>query len=244
MKALIRGAAGTIAMVALAACSSDATLDGMGTPTRVQANPSSMFVRVGDSSVVLARLVNDRNQAIPTEFTLSSVASIMSVTYDARYRPDYTQGDTLIAPTVKTQQRYFVKGGALGSGTFTLSSSGLEKVVTVVTTPRDLGQALSKTTNIVAGDTLTVTAPAGLFFGPDAKVTFTTGNGTVVSRAADSSSIRFTVPAGASGPATVSLVGMRYAPTVPPAAYATTTPIAVPAALREAAGPAASGTAP
>lgn len=229
MKGLIRGGAGAVvAMIALAACSSDATLDGMGEPTQVQANPSSLFVRAGDSTVVLARLVNDRNQAIPTEFAVSDVGASIAVTYDAAYRPDYTKGDTLIAPAIKTQQRYFVKGTALGSGTFTLTSHGFSRVVTVVTRPANLGQALSKTTGIVAGDTLTITAPAGLFFAPTAAITFTTGTGTVVSRAADSSSIRFTPSAGANGVATVSLVGMRYAPTVPAVALATTTPITAP----------------
>lgn len=230
MKGLVRGAAGLAVMLAMTACSNDDTVDLMGPPTGVQANPSSMFVNVGDSSIVLARLINDRNQAIPTEFTVSDVGAGIVVTYDAAYRPDYTQGDTLIAPAVKTQQRYFVRGTAPGKATFKLTSNGLTSTVTVVMQPVNLGQALSKTTNVVAGDTLTVTAPANLKFSPNSAVTFAAGPAVVITnRAADSSSISFIVGPGVSGVATVTNVLQNLALTIPAKSLATTTAITVPA---------------
>lgn len=214
MKGLIRGAAGLAVLLALSACANDETIALMGPPTGVQATPAVAFTSVGDSVSVVVRLVNDRNQAVPTTFTISNVGPALTVYYDSKYRPDYTQGDTLIVPEVKPQQRYFAKGAAPGSSTFTVTSGSLSTTVTVVVQPKTLGAALNKTTGVVAGDTVTITAPAGLKFTPTSAVTFATGASAVAVRAADSSTIKMVMGPGAGGVATVTNVLLNYAPTL------------------------------
>lgn len=226
MKGLIRGAAGLAVLLATSSCANDATIDLMGPPTRITASPLSAFISAGDSVAILVRLVNDRDQAIPTEFTVASVGPALIVSYDADYRPDYTQGDTLIAPKFKTQQRYFAKGAANGKSTFTLSSGGFSTTVTVVVQPKNLGLALNKTTGLTYGDTVTITAPAGLKFTPTSAVTFTTGPSSIASRSADSTSIKVVLGPGTGGVATVTNVLLDYAPTLALRTLATTNAVA------------------
>ena len=214
MKGLIRGAAGLAVLLALSACANDETIALMGPPTGVQATPASAFTSLGDSVSVVVRLVNDRNQSVPASFVISNVGPALTVFYDTKYRPDYTQGDTLIVPEIKTQQRYFAKGAANGTSTFTLTSGSLSTTVTVVVLPKNLGAALNKTTGVVAGDTVTITAPAGLKFTPASVVTFATGPIAIASRAADSSSIKVILGPGTGGVVTVTNILMNYAPTL------------------------------
>lgn len=227
MKGIVRGVCG-LALALAAACTNDATVDVGGDFDEVKVNREALFVSIGDSSEVLARLVNDLNTSTPTTFTVSNVGTGIAVNYDATYRPDYTNGDSLVAPAVKTQQRYWVVGMANGAYEFTLSSAGASQVVRVYVTPKNLGAALSKSAGVVAGETLTITAPAGLAFSPTSAVTFTTGTAVITSRAADGSSITFLVGPGVTGPATVTLVKQTYSG-APAVSLVTTQVLAVPA---------------
>lgn len=227
MKGLIRGAAGLAVLLAMSACANDATVDLMGPPTGVQATPSKAFILKGDSVAILVRLVNDRNQAIAAQFDVANVGAGLSVAYDALYRPDYSTGNgTLQAPLVKSEQRYFAKGTGLGTSTFNLTSNGITQAVTITVSPKTLEAALNKTTGLVAGDTVTITAPAGLKFTPGSVVTLATGSVAIASRAADSSSIKFLVGPGAGGVATVTNVLRSYAPTLALLTLVTTNSIA------------------
>lgn len=215
MKGLIRGAAGLAVVLGMSACAKDETIDLMGAPTGVQATPISAFTSKGDSVAILLRLVNDRNQSIPAEFTIGSVGPALSVAYDVNYRPDYSTGDTLVPPAIKPQQRYFAKGANIGKSTFTATSGGFTTTVTVVVQPKSLeAAALSKTTGLVAGDTITITAPAGLKFTPASTVTFATGANAIASRSADSSSIKVILGPGTGGVVTITNILQDYAPTL------------------------------
>jgi hypothetical protein len=227
MKGLIRGAAGLVAVLAFSGCGTDQTIDLMGPPTGIQATPASAFTATGDSTAILLRMVNDRNQAVPTKFEISNVGAAITVAYDAKYRPDYTTGDTLGAPEIKTQQRYFAKGAAPGKATFTVTSGSLSTTVTIVVQPKNLGPALNKTSGVVAGDTVTITAPSGLKFTPASAVTFASGAIAIASRAADSSNIKVVMGPGAGGVATVTGVIQDYAPTLASKSLATTNSLAL-----------------
>ncbi|MES2125401.1 MAG: hypothetical protein V4503_12010 [Gemmatimonadota bacterium] len=232
MKGLIRGAAGLAVLLGMSACANDATVDLMGPPTGVQATPTKAFILKGDSVAVLVRLVNDRNQAISTEFAVANVGPALSVAYDADYRPDYNNPDgTLQAPAIKPEQRYFAKGAQLGTSTFDLTSNGLTTTVTVVVRPKSLEAALNKTTGLTYGDTVTITAPAGLKFTPSSAVTFATGPSSIASRSADSSSIKVVLGPGTGGVATVTNVFMTYAPTLALQSLATTNAVATTTAI-------------
>lgn len=213
MKGLIRGAAGLAIMLTVSACTTDDTIDLMGPPTGIRVNPQTAFILAGDSVAILARLTNDLDQSIPTEFVVSGTGPAITVAYDDRYRPDYTSG-TLVAPLIKPQQRYFAKGVANGTSTFTLTSNGLSTTVTIVVQPKTLGDAADLTEGLVAGDLVTLTAPAGTKFTPESAVTLTRGSISITLRSADSTTIKFLLGPGAGGFATVTNVFLDYAPTL------------------------------
>ncbi|MES2305489.1 MAG: hypothetical protein V4558_08275 [Gemmatimonadota bacterium] len=225
MKGLIRGAAGLAVVLAMSACSKDETIDLMGAPTGVQATPISAFTTKGDSVAILLRLVNDRNQSIPTEFTVGNAGPALTIHYDDKYRPDYTSGE-LVPPAVKPQQRYFALGTNNGTSTFTATAGGFTSTITVVVLPKTLEAALNKTANLVAGDTVIINAPAGLKFTPTSAVSFATGANAIASRAADSSSISVILGPGTGGIATVTNVFLNYAPTLAVKTYTTTNAVA------------------
>lgn len=227
MKGIVRGVLGLALAVGMTACTNDDTVGIGGDFNNVDVDKNALFVGVGDSTAVLVRLVNDLRASTPAAFTVSNGSGVR-VTYDATYRPDYTQGDTLIAPLVKPQQRYWVVGTGIGLNEVTFTSGGASTTIRAYVTPKNLGAALSKTTGVVAGEVLTITAPAGLKFSPTSAVTFTTGTAVITTRAADGSSISFIVGPGVTGPATVTLVQQTFSG-APAVSLVTTQVLAVPA---------------
>ena len=83
-----------------------------------------------------------------------------------------------------------------------------------LTTPVATLGALSESVGNI-GDVLTINAPLGTVFSQTSALSFTTGTAAVLSRAVDSTSIRFSVGAGVTGALTVTKVGVRNGPTVP-----------------------------
>ncbi len=229
---MVRGVAGLAVALGLAACTNDDTVNAGGDFNTVQANPASLFVSINDSTEVLVRLIDDLNRSTPTKFTVSNVGAGIVVNYDVRYRPDYTQGDTLVVPEIKPQQRYYVVGRANGLHEFTLTSGSASTVVRVYVTPDNLGAALSRTTG-VAGDLVTITAAPGTRFSTTAgalsAVTFPSGPAPIVTaRAADGSTITILVGPGVGGVATVTNVSYLFAPAAPAVTLSTTNTLTIP----------------
>ena len=119
MKKMVRGAIAILALSGLSGCVDDPLLDLNGEPTEIRANPIVMNVKQGDSSAVLLRLINNLNNGVRTNFTISGAGAGIAVHYDPLYRPEYVNGsDTLIVPEEKNQQRYFVVGTISGVAQF------------------------------------------------------------------------------------------------------------------------------
>ena len=175
-------------------------------------------MKVGDSTQVLARLINDGDNGAITSYTVGNVGSGILVHYQAGYRPYFNSTtDTLALTGDKSQQQYYVVGTAIGVYTFTLTptsvNTGISKTVTVTVVSKDLGPALSATT-ANSGDTVTITAPLTTVFSQSSVVSFATGAPVVVTaRSADSTKITFVVGPNITGPATVSKVGFLFSPT-------------------------------
>jgi len=230
MKGIVRGVVGLALALSASACTNDETLDVGRDYNRIQVNPTALFVSINDSTAVRVRLIDDLNRATPTSYTVSNVGAGLSVNYDPNYRPDFTQGgDSLSAPLVKPEQRYFVRGTAVGLYEYTLTSStGVAQNVRVYVTPDNLSAALS-TTTAVAGQAVTITAPSGLRFSDNSVVTFTSGaTPFITNRAADGSSITFIVNPNTSGTAGVTNVTYLFSPTAPAVTLRTTDLITVP----------------
>ena len=211
MKKMVRGAIAILVLSGLSACTDDPLMPLNGDPTKVQANPAIMNVKVGDSTAVVLRLINDLNNSTPTTFTISGAGAGIAVNYDPKYRPEFVNGsDTLIVPEVKSAQRYFVKGVTSGEYTFTATAGGISGTFKVRVEPVSLG-ALAKTT-AAAGETLVITAPNGTTFATTATVAFTTGATSAPVRAANGSTLTMLLGPGVTGPATVTGVTMTFLP--------------------------------
>jgi hypothetical protein len=211
MKRMACGTAAALALVGLAACFSNPAND-LNTDNFhiVQATPQVAFTKVGDSIQLRLRLVNDVLNGAVTSFTVSNVGAGISVRYDDKFRPYYTDGDTLTVPVDKDMQQYYVKGLTAGKWTFTVAAtanpSAPAATVTITVEPKTV--SINKFTNLVAGDTVTLTTTPGSVFSQTSAVSFATaGVIGIASRSADSTQIKVVVGPGTAGIATVTKVG-------------------------------------
>ncbi len=231
MNRKIRGVAGLLVALGASACASDYGLDFETNPTQIQASPEVMFITSGAAAKeLLLRLTNDINQSVPTTFTVSNVPAGLTVTHDDNYRPDYVNSDgTLQQPGELVQQRYYVSANMPTGGqvSFTVSSGGFSKDITVRVLPTDLGAALSATAPAL-GDEVTISAPANLSFTSASTVTFTPGGAAVITNRT-AKSISFLPRPGSTGKASVTNVTLDYAPTLAPRTLTTASEISVPA---------------
>lgn len=231
MNRTIRGMAGLLVALGASACANDYSLDFGGPPTQVQASPETMFITSGAApKELLLRLVNDRNQSVPAEWTVTNVPAGLTVVKDENYRPDYINpDDELIPDALQVQHRYFVSADIPTGGqfTFTVSSQGISRQITVRVLPTTLGAALSAGTPAL-GEEVTITAPATMSFSDNSVVSFSPGGNAVITSRSPTS-ISFLPRPGSEGPATVTNVTLNYAPTLSPQTLTTTSTIMVPA---------------
>lgn len=235
MKELIRGVTCLALALGATACEDDPSIDFGGSPTTVQLSPNVMFITSGNTKELLVRLVNDRNQAVPTSFTVSNVGAGLNVVLDTLFRPQQTiDNPVLTSPLIKTQQRYFIEADLPGGGqrTFTLTSSGLSGSPTINIEPTNTG-ALSATAPAL-GEVVTINASDAQSFDPaNTEVFFVVGTDTLtaVTTAVSATSISFIPLPGSAGPAFVTDITLNFAPTLAPRRLPTPNEITVPAVV-------------
>ena len=219
MKQMTSGMIAFCGVLALASCysySSEAINNA--NYNTLQATPNFAVVKVGDSDQMIVRLVNDANAGAITSYTVGNVGAGVLVHYQVNYRPVFdAKLDTLVPVGDKSAQQYFIVGVTPGKWTFTLTptsiNTGVSTTVTALVAPVNIGAALSKTTGLNAGDTVTIRAPANTVFSQTSVVSFQVGPApALVGVSADSTSLRILVAPGDSGTATVTKVGLSQAP--------------------------------
>lgn len=236
MKELIRGVACMALALGATACEDDPSIDFGGSPTMVQLSPNVMFINSGKTKELLVRLVNDRNQAVPTSFTVSNVGAGLNVVFDTAFRPQQTGAEPEpTSPLIKTQQRYFIEADLPGGGqrTFTLTSGGISGSPTINIEPSNTG-ALSATAPAL-GEPITINAPDGQSFTTTGSaattVSFDVG-GTqqeAIITALTATSVTFLPLPGSTGPATVTNITLNFAPTLAARDLESSNEITVPA---------------
>lgn len=227
MKHMASGTIAFIGVLALAGCYSyNGEAINNSNYNTVQATPNFLVLKVGDSTQVIARLVNDNNNGAITDYTVGSVGAGILVHENPNYRPvfDATK-DTLVPTGAKSAEQFYVVGTAVGRYTFTLTptlvNTGISGTITAIVTPITLGAALNRT-SANAGDTVIVTAPAGTVFSQTSAISFTAGSApAIVARSADSTKITFLAAPGDSGVLTVTKVGTIAAPSLAPVSLTT-----------------------
>ena len=228
MKHMASGTIAFIGVLALAGCYSYASeaINNSNYNT-VQASPGFLVLHVGDSTQVIARLVNDANVGAITDYTVSGTGSGILVHENPNFRETFNSAlDTLQPTGAKTAEQFYVIGTAVGRYTFTLTptmvNTGISGTVTAIVLPIDLGPALSKT-SAAPGDTVVLTAASGTVFSQTSAISFTAGAApAIVGRSTDSTTITFLAAPGDSGVVTVTKVGVIAAPALTPVTLATT----------------------
>ena len=179
------------------ACNTEPDQVGGGDPVQIVADPAIVLVPQFDTQELLVRLVDQQGQSLEAEITISAPATGIEVTADPLFRPVYGPDGTLTTNTANTELRLEIEGLALGSTTFTVTAEGLTRDVTVTVVPSDAAVTFAPATPL-AGDTVTITLPAGLRFGSHAGITSLRGDNPVfVGVNPDSLSARVILPLNA-----------------------------------------------
>ena len=197
MKRILRGAVVFAASALVWACNTEPETFEGGDPVQIVADPTVVLVPQYSSEEVLVRLVDQQGQSLEGEISISAPGTGIEVTADPLFRPVYGPDGALTANTANTEVRLVVEGVALGSTTFTVSAEGLTHDVTVTVVPSDAAVTFEPATPL-AGDTVTITLPAGLRFGSAAGITSLRGDNPVfIGVNPDSLSARIILPLNA-----------------------------------------------
>ena len=197
MKRLLRGSVVLAAAIGFLSCSGDPTSD-FRQPTGIVASPTSVFIDVGETEAVVASLVDDQGNQIAADFEISAVGPGLTVVQDEEFQ------NTTAGVHIDNQVRFQVTAGAIANSSFTLTAGGLSRVIPVRVTPAAIDIAISNPTP-EWGDTITLTAPAGVLFTDESEVTFAGGPpGDIVSLSPDRTMLSLIPGPNVQGVATIS----------------------------------------
>lgn len=172
MKRFLRGAVLLAVTSVLAGCSTEPEAFADGEPDHIVAEPGVIVVNAGDSIAVKLRLVDAQGTSLHEPISVAAGNGI-TVTPDSAFRPIF-HGDTLVFNPTSTELRVVVAGTALTKTSFDVSAGGKTLNVPVTVTPASMDVEVSAATADIATP-VTVTAPAGLTFGPAATMVDNTG---------------------------------------------------------------------
>jgi hypothetical protein len=178
MKRLLRGSVVLAVAVGFLSCSGDPTSD-LRQPAGITASPTTVFVDVGETKPVIASLQDEQGNQIASDFTITDVGAGVTVVQDSTFQ------NTTAGVKIENQVRFQVTATSIANSSFTLNAGGKTLVVPVRVTPATVAIAISNQAPAL-GDTITITAPAGVLFTDSSEVTFAGGPaGDIVSMSAD-----------------------------------------------------------
>ncbi|HEV8176740.1 MAG TPA: hypothetical protein VGP44_03525, partial [Gemmatimonadales bacterium] len=167
MKRLLRGSVVLAVAVGFLSCSGDPT-KSFRESSGIVASPTVLFVNVGETKSIVASLQDDQGSQIAGDFEVSAVGSGLTVVQDTAFQ------HTTAGLSIPNQVRFNVTGTAIANSSFTLTAGGQTLVVPVRVTPATVNIVISNATP-AWGDTITLTAPAGVLFTATSAVTFAGG---------------------------------------------------------------------
>lgn len=204
MKRLFRGLVVLAVAVGFLSCSGDPTSD-LRQPSGIVASPTSVFINVGDTKPVVASLQDEQGNQIAADYTISDVGAGLTVVQDTTF-----QHTTAPGVSIDNQVRFEVTGTAIANSSFTISAGGESLVVPVRVTPAAIDIAISNPTP-AWGDTITLTAPAGVLFTAESEVTFAGGPaGDIVSLSPDGTMLTVVPGPNTAGVVTVTHTTVDY----------------------------------
>ena len=202
MKRLLRGSVVLAVAGGFLSCSGDPTSD-FREPAGIVASPTAVFINVGETKPVIAALQDDQGNQIAADFEVSFGPGINVVA-------DPTYLNTTAGVHIQNQVRFQVTASAIANSSFTLTAGGKTLVVPVRVTPAAIDIAISNATPAL-GDTITLTAPAGVLFTDESEVTFAGGPpGDIVSLSPDRTILTVVPGPNTAGVVTISHTTVSY----------------------------------
>lgn len=203
MKRLFRGLVVLAVAVGFLSCSGDPTGD-FRQPSGIVASPTSVFINVGDTKAVVASLQDDQGNQIAADYEITAVGAGITVVQDTAFQ------HTTAGVHIDNSVRFQVTGTAIANSSFTINAGGQSLVVPVRVTPAAIDIAISNPTP-AWGDTITLTAPAGVLFNAESEVTFAGGPpGDIVSLSADRTVLTVVPGPNTAGAATITHTTVSY----------------------------------
>lgn len=206
MKRLLRGSVVLAVAVGFLSCSGDPTSD-FRDPAGIVASPSVVFINVGETKPVIASLQDDQGNQIAAPFDVTFGSGISVV-------PDPTFLNTTAGVHIDNQVRFQVTALAIANSSLTLTAGGKTLVVPVRVTPAAIDIVISNATPAL-GDTITLTAPAGVLFTAQSVVTFAGGPaGDIVSVSPDQTILTVVPGPNTAGIVTISHTTVSFDPSL------------------------------
>jgi hypothetical protein len=203
-------------------CSGDPTDSFRGGPSRIVATPSALFLSEGETQGVVVQAQDDQGDPLAVTFDTAMGPGI-SVVEDVTFLP--SNGNPILGQT-----RYLITATTFVGTTFTVTAGDQSLVIPVKSLPTTFAGGFSNATPAL-GETVTLTAPAGITFGAETGITFpgAAGEPVITGISADSTVLSFLPAPGTDTTGLVSGLKLTYAPGVPVDTLVTTTKITTPA---------------
>src|SRR5829696_1609392 len=207
MKRLLRGSVVLAVAVGFVSCSGDPTGD-LREPAGIQATPTTLFIDVGETKPLTASLIDEQGNQIAAEYEVTDVGPGISVVQDTAY------GHTTAGVHIENAVLFQVTASSIANSSFTLNAGGKSLVVPVRVTPSTVDILISNPTPNW-GDTISLTAPAGVLFSDSSEVTFGGGAPGDVVRVSDDRTTLVVVPGpNTAGAVTISHSTVDYDPSL------------------------------
>ena len=202
------------ALMALAGCNSEPTDSIRGDISELVASPTQLFIELGGTKRVEVGAVDEQGNPLDLAYEVTSTGPGITVRRDSSFLPIFVDDTTLQAPATGPRFRFIVEGTGYAVSSFTVSAGGLDIEIPVQVVPQSGLAATFDNPTPALGDTITLTAPAGITFADTANLEIA-GNPLIpVIVSQDATTIRFLAPPNVNSPVTVNGVIAATAPTV------------------------------
>jgi hypothetical protein len=207
MKRLLCGSVVLAASFVLVSCSGDPTSDGRGEPTRITAEPTSLFIDQGSNAPVVVTLIDEQGGPLAGVFEIAATGSGITVVQNTEYL------GTTVGPPLESQAQFIVTAGATPMpSAFTLTNGELSIDIPVVVLPVSIETAVFSNPTPAMNELVTVSAE-GFSFLPDAAISF--GPDSALILANDGASVTFLPAPGSTGSPLVEGIAISFLPTTP-----------------------------
>lgn len=206
------------ALAALFGCNSEPTEDLRDGPSQLVANPSQLFIEVGETKEVIVGAVDAQGNPLDFAYEVTATGNGISVKRDSSFLPIFVDDTTLAAPATGPRFRFQVTGSTYTSTSFTVSAGGLDLEIPVQVVPQQGFAGTFDNPTPALGDTITLTAAPGTAFTETAELRLPGVADTIplhpiiVARGEGGTSLSFVAPPNVNSPLIITEVTSVSAP--------------------------------